>query len=265
MKPLHVCLGFTGLPALLTLLSVTVAFGQTASPPVSVFVNANIGMAQPMPSALDSVATHVDGPDREEVGLRATMKRSPLFDLGGGVIIRNRWIVGMAFDRSAESAPADVNVTLQHPFSHPTLTASRATEDLDRVETGLHISAGYRIPITEAFSLSVFGGPSYLTRRQEVLSDIGVSEPFNTVTRTYSATIDSFETKAVRSSGWGYHVGADGSYFFSRHVGIGAQLRYARATFETENLLQSQVDERTAKDLVDAGGLRFAGGVRFRF
>ena len=193
------------------------------------------------------------------------MKRSPLFDLGGGVIIRNRWSVGVAFDRSAESAPADINVALQHPSFHPTLMATRATEALDRVETGLHISAGYRIPITEAFSLSVFGGPSYLTRRQEVLSDIGVSEPFNTVTRTYSATIDSFETKAVRSSGWGYHVGADGSYFFSRHVGIGAQLRYTRATFETENLLQSQVDERTANDLVDAGGLRFAGGVRFRF
>ena len=265
MKPLHARVVYVALPAVLTLLSVSVTFAQTPTPRVSGFVNANIGLAQPMPDGLSSVASSRDGTDRIEVGLRSSMKRSPVFDLGGGVLFRNRWMLGASFDRSAESAPGDLSITLDHPLFHPTLTANRPTEDLERIESGLHISAGYRLPITRTFSLGVFGGPSYLTRRQQVLRDIAVSEPFDRAARSYSAIIDSYETETVRSSAWGYHLGADGSYFFSRYVGIGAQLRYTRATFDTENLLQSDVNERAVTDLVDAGGLRFAAGVRLRF
>ena len=265
MKSVHARVVHVALSAVFTLLCVSVTSAQPPAPRVSGFVNANIGLAQPMPDGLSSVASSLDDTGRNEVGLRSTMKRSPVVDLGGGVLFRNRWMLGASFDRSAESAPGDVSVTLDHPLFHPTLTASRLTEDLERIESGVHISAGYRFPITRTFALGVFGGPSYLTRRQQVLSDISVSEPFDRAARSYSVIINSYESETVRSSAWGYHLGADGSYFFSRYVGIGAQLRYTRATFDTENLLQSDVNERAVTDLVDAGGLRFAAGVRLRF
>ncbi len=252
------------LPVFLALVIAPLASAQTQSA-VSGFVTGNIGMARPAADTLTSIASSSDGGDRAEARLTGAMTSSPAVDFGGGVIIRNRWVLGASFDRTAESSPSDVVVTLQHPDFHPTLTATKATEPLERVDHGIHLSAGINIPIKSAFSLRVFGGPSYLTREQDILSDISVTETQSLVTRAWSATIDSFELRRVRSTAWGYHVGADGSYFLSRHVGIGGQLRYSRATFETENILQSEVDERPVHDLVKGGGLSMTAGVRVRF
>lgn len=252
------------LPVCLALLIAPTASAQTPSA-VSGFVTGNFGMAQPVGDTLTSTAVAIDGNDRNEVRLTSTLKSSPLVDFGGGIVLRNRWMFGASFDRTAQSVPSDVTLTLHHPDFHPTLTTTKATDPITIVDQGVHLSAGVNIPTGSAFVLRVFGGPSHLTREQDVLSDISVSESVNSATRTFSAVIDSFELRRVRSTAWGYHLGADGSYFFSRHLGIGAQLRYTRATFETENVLQSMADDRPVTDLVKGGGLRLAAGVRLRF
>jgi len=254
----------TCLPVCLALVIGSAASAQTPRA-VGGFVSGNIGVILPASDALTNTAGAADGVDSIAIGLTQPMSASPAVDFGGGVIVRNRWVFGASFDRTAETSPAEVVLTLRHPEYHPTLTGTAATEPLERVEQGLHFSVGMNVPITSAFSLRVFGGPSYLTRDQAILDDLDFHEPQDQVTGAYSAKVDWTETKQVHSSAWGYHVGADGSYFFSKYVGVGGQLRYSRATFETENALQSRLEDRPMTDRVTGGGLSLAAGIRIRF
>src|SRR5262245_51474556 len=108
------------LPAFLAfVIAPPLASAQTPSA-VSGFATGNIGMTRPISDTLTSVASSSAGRDRAEVRLTGEMTSSPLVDFGGGIILHNRWMLGASFDRTAESSPSDVVVTLQHPDFHPT-------------------------------------------------------------------------------------------------------------------------------------------------
>jgi hypothetical protein len=73
--------------------------------------------------------------------------------------------------------------------------------------------------------------------------------------------ITTYDTTKVESTGWGYHVGADASVFFSRVVGVGGFMRFSRGTVTIEDgvaLSDAPVD-------VIAGGVQMGGGLRLRF
>jgi hypothetical protein len=263
MKPVNVRV-VSCLPLFLALVFASAASAQTP-PAVSGFVTGNIGLALPAADSLTTVASISNGANLEELRVTTNMSASPLIDFGGGVLIRNRWMFGASLDRTSQTSPADITMTMQHPDFHPTLTATMASEPRKRVDSGLHLSAGINVPISSRFSMRIFGGPSRLTREQDVLDSIDPDEFVNPITRTYSLTIASPGFRQIRSSAWGYHVGADGSYFFSKYVGVGGQLRYSHATFETENVLQSMIDDRPVTDSATGGGLSLAGGIRIRF
>ena len=57
---------------------------------------------------------------------------------------------------------------------------------------------------------------------------------------------------------FGYHAGADVSYFFNQSVGVGGGARYSRATIKFSE------DAGATTDGV-AGGIEAAAGLRFRF
>jgi len=69
----------------------------------------------------------------------------------------------------------------------------------------------------------------------------------------------------VKASAWGYNVGVDAGFYPSAHVGFGGLMRYSRGTVDLENPLQTLIDDRTATDPLDAGGLRVSAGLRVRF
>jgi len=233
--------------------------------PVGVYISVSGGIAQPATDSLTRVAAESDGFNREEVRTVSRLGRSGAFDIGGGVVLRKRITIGAAFDRSSSERPADVTLSLTHPAFHPTLTATKVSDPLQRNDSALHVQFGYKVPTREPLSLTFFGGPSYFTTRQEALTGINWREPFNSATRSFSATIGQLETGTVHASAWGYNVGVDGGYFFSKHVGVGGMMRYGRATVDLENPLESMAKRRTVSDEAQAGGLRTAAGLRVRF
>jgi hypothetical protein len=63
------------------------------------------------------------------------------------------------------------------------------------------------------------------------------------------------------SQSWGFNLGADVSYFVTRVVGMGGNLRYTRGA--TEIVDADLLSDGPQK--AEPGGLQMGGGVRFRF
>jgi hypothetical protein len=107
----------------------------------------------------------------------------------------------------------------------------------------------YLVPISPKLLLMIFGGPSQFTVRQTVVTAVGFSEsfPYDEAQFT-SATVSTEEESKT-----GFNVGADVAYYFTRNLGVGGIVRFARAsvTFSSGE--------------VDAGGVIVGGGVRLRF
>jgi len=95
----------------------------------------------------------------------------------------------------------------------------------------------------------VFGGPTFFTVKQSVVTAIAYDEQYPYDTATFkSADVDVEEEQKT-----GFNVGADAGYYFTKNIGVGGIIRFAPAkvTFSLGE--------------VDAGGAMFGGGLRLRF
>ena len=107
---------------------------------------------------------------------------------------------------------------------------------------------------TERAGLSLFGGPTWFRFKQAVVENVDVvqSYPYDTIdARLVTGSLDS--------SVVGAHIGVDGSWFFSRHVGVGGLIRYAVGQKKDVRIREGQPFD------VDLGGAQGGGGVRIRF
>jgi hypothetical protein len=120
----------------------------------------------------------------------------------------------------------------------------------------------------------VFGGPSYFEAKQDVLNDYHFESYGGYWTNdgvfTYYPAPGDVQTDSATD--WGYNVGADLNFFFSRNIGVGFTARYSAASIDYENPIDSHEIAHEFRDQAlqqvvpfDMGGLQLAGGVRFRF
>ena len=263
------CLRDCAVPAVIAALftagATAPATAQTPKP-VEVFVSLNAGLTQPATTTLSRSTVMVDPPDRNEVTTEMTAGSGPSFDVGGGLLLRRQFFVGVAGSRFSDAQPATVAISASHPQFHPTLTASGETEDLERSESRVDLQFGYVVPNTGKFQVLLFGGPSRFSVSQEMVADFQLSEVFDPGTRTFRLVGPSdFEITKEKASGWGYHLGVDAGYMFTPKVGVGALVKYSRATLDLGDPIESTIEDRTVTKEFDAGGLQVAGGIRFRF
>jgi hypothetical protein len=61
------------------------------------------------------------------------------------------------------------------------------------------------------------------------------------------------------ATGWGFHVGADVSWFYTPALGVGVVGRYSRGTVAARDPLSGLDTD------LDVGGFQVGGGVRVRF
>lgn len=236
-----------------------------ASPPVSGFLSVNAGLIRPVTTTFDTVVVEVEGPNREEFTAAYDVTQGPGFDAGGGVLLRDRIMLGLAVSRFADARAGTASISLTHPLVHPTITATAETEKLDRKETGVHVQLGYKLPISGPLELALFGGPSHFTVQQGLIADLDVAETRHPVTRAWSAAISDVETERQTGSAWGYHVGADVGVRLSKTLSLGALARYSRATVSVDDPILSLIRDRSVTRDLDAGGLQVMGGIRLRF
>src|SRR5262249_6082758 len=120
-----------------------------------------------------------------------------------------------------------LTANVPHPFLfNSPRTVSGSVSNVPREEVAIHVDAAWLIPISRRTETIVFGGPSYFHVAQGLVTDVTTASvyPFDTATFV-SATV----TRAMKSH-IGYNGGADVMVLMSRSVGIGALVRYSRAS-----------------------------------
>lgn len=181
-----------------------------------------------------------------------------VLDFGVGARVTGGMTVGANFHRTSSTDEAALSGQAPHPifFDRPRSFSATAA-DLKRTEHALHLSLGYRFPVTEAFDIHVFGGPSQFRFTQEVVSSVAIAESgtgFTTVSATAS-------TAVRKKNAWGGHAGVDMSYALwqqgSTSFRLGAYVRYAEAS--------SEFDVVSTSVTTKVGGTQFGAGLRVRF
>jgi opacity protein-like surface antigen len=248
---------------LILALTPALASAQTAAPRLYVSVNGGIQTSDNTVAQSFSVQKNL-----ENAPIKANVdeKRGTLFD--AGAVVRLIGYFGMGFALSVMNHDADTTVTasIPHPFffdrpnDPPTVPRPRPIEGTtpsQRRETAAHIQAVFLVPGPH-LDVMIYGGPSLFTVRQTLVTDVTYSEsfPFDTATFTAAQT-----TESTSKTETGFHVGGDVSWKFTKNVGIGGMVRFARAqaTLNTTNSTNNNAIT------VDIGGLQFGGGIRLAF
>jgi len=235
----------------LALAAPTLASAQTIAPRVYVSVNGGIQSSNNTVSQSFSVQKNL-----EDAPIKATADENGGVLVDGGVVMRlvRHFGIGFALSYVSDNNDADVTASIPHPFFFGRLRGIEGTTSMKRRETAGHIQAVYIIP-GPRFDVMFYGGPSLFTVRQTLVTDVTYSEsfPFDTATFTGTQTAESTSETAT-----GFNVGGDVTWKFSRNVGVGGMVRFARAE-ATLNATNNPAMK------VDVGGLQLGGGLRFGF
>ncbi len=230
------------------------------------WIDVNFGTAT---AASDSIAMNASTEVFEEqadFGAHYSLPRGASFDFGGGFMFLPAVGVGVSFSGTAHEEVADLSVRIPHPLFFSTFGADNAETDsvLQRVESGVHIQA-MLVPVqTNRFRLRFFGGPSYFRIEQDAVTDIRFSQTFTIFPATNTVEITGFDEERLEGNAWGFHGGADASFFFTRVFGVGGFARFSRANIDLENTIATALDQDEVVR-VKAGGLQIGGGLRLKF
>ena len=66
-----------------------------------------------------------------------------------------------------------------------------------------------------------------------------------------TAELTNISTTAIKRAAWGYHVGVEGAYLFTRHVGVGGGLRYLARPEQSKSATQQRIGLGDDAALVD--------------
>lgn len=175
-------------------------------------------------------------------------------DVSGGVRIWRNLAVGAGVTRLSKTNSAAVTASLPHPFFFNTPRQVAGVADgVQHEETAVHIQVAWVAPI-DRWQITMFGGPSFFNVTQGLVSDITVNDPYPHDTATFT----SAAVQQQSGSKLGFHAGVDVAFMFSRNIGVGGVVRFARATVSVNNANGTAVE-------VDAGGTQVGGGLRVRF
>ena len=178
-------------------------------------------------------------------------------NIGGGFNVHPRIGVGVHFVNVNYEMPVGLAVNVPHPLIFNRFaTDSDVISTLERKDRAIDLLAVYTLPTPDAFRVRVFGGPTYFQVSQEMVSDIYFNQAFNLVGGNI-VDITRSDQQQVEGSAWGFNVGADVAYFFSRHIGVGGVVRFNQGTVEIDNEpLTEQPAEWKAGHTIVGGGLR---------
>jgi hypothetical protein len=170
-------------------------------------------------------------------------------DVGAIVRLWHGLGAGVAFTTHKDDRDLAVEGSIPHPLLFDRPRAVEGTAPGTRDETAIHLQIAYVVPVGRKLQVVVFGGPSFFTIKQSVVTGITYDDayPYDEATFT-GADVELEEEKKT-----GFNVGADVGYYFSRNVGVGGIVRF------------SQTNVTFSLGEVDAGGAMVGGGVRLRF
>jgi opacity protein-like surface antigen len=227
--------------------------GSFAAPPrVTVAVS---GGYQPTTTEFDDEFTFELYRETGRTEVSYPIEAGFLFDAGVGIRLWRGLGAGVAVSRFVKDGAVSTTTSLPHPlFLQQNREITGDADGITREETGVHIQAQYLLPLSANLQVTLMGGPSILQVNQALVTDVNYSEeyPYDT------ASFTGVDSRDVKESATGFNAGADVRWMFSRHVGVGALVRFTRATVDLD-----APGNRTIS--VDAGGTHVGAGVRIVF
>lgn len=224
-----------------------------------VLVDANVAMNTTGSTFTDSFryqhpySANIPG---EEASVDTSFKIPTPAMFEGGFLVRayRNVAAGVAFYQANSTKDLRIDARIPHPFFIGRHRAVEGTTPVRHEETGVHLLAAYLLPATRRILVVVSGGPSYFSVTQGMVKTVAITEtyPYD------EASFASASAEPVKQSGWGFNVGADVSWMFTKHIGAGGLVRYARATLALEPA------NREARN-IDVGGLHAGIGARVAF
>ena len=157
----------------------------------------------------------------------ATVGIGPVFGARGGVRVWRNLAIGGGLVYTSTSQNLDVTGRLPHPFQFDRYREVSGTADgLARTETLVAFEVSWLVALARRIDMFVFGGPAYISVRQDMATGIQFNEsyPYDT------ATFTGVETASVSGGGVGATGGIDVSYLVTKHVGVGGGVRYSYAS-----------------------------------
>lgn len=180
---------------------------------------------------------------------------SVVFRGGGAVRLWKQFGAGMSISHFSTRGDAGISATIPNPFvfGHGREIQGTAGE-LSRQELGIGVQLRGFFPISPRLSISLFGGPEWISASGERVTGIDYTEsyPYDTATFRSASTADWKLTKLVPS------LGGDIGYFFSKQIGIGGGVRYAGGNIDIPSAAGGTVQSKV-------GGLDLGAGLRIRF
>jgi hypothetical protein len=182
------------------------------------------------------------------------VKAGPFFEGGLGVRLWKAIGFGVSFSSYKDTSPATVTAAVPHPFFFSRDREIEGTVNARREETTINAQIMAFVPAGSRVLIVLSAGPSYMTVRQTLVTDVRWDEsyPYDT------ATFRTADTATPSESVTGFNAGADVVFRFGRSFGVGALVRYTQGKADL-----SPVEGRTIT--VDLGGLQAGGGIRLIF
>ena len=256
LKPIVATRQMTRMASMAAMISVSVlgAAVTVAAQDGRVFIDINGGLQATSSDFADNI---VFTEFVEDGDLDATygIDSGVIIDIGGGIRLPGNLGVGVGFSRFDTSNDASVDARIPHPFFFDRYRSiAGSATGLTRTETAVHIQLRWFAPAPDLIDLSLFGGPTFFNLTQGLVTAVGFSQSYPFDEASFAEASSAQQSK----SAVGYHVGADVGFFFSSNVGIGALLRFSRASVDL-------VSEDGGTVSIDTGGFHAGGGLRLRF
>jgi len=185
--------------------------------------------------------------------------RGALFDVGAGVRLTTNVGVGVTGSWSQRSNSGSFDLKLPNPLvANSPLELTGAISDLHRSEMGFHIQALYARPLGRNVRVMLSGGPSIFKTTQDVIRSVEV----DILPGFRSLQFDEALITEEKQTSLGFNVGADITWAFAEHIGVGTVTRYSRANVTWKPQSESGLSRAFE---THAGGLHIGGGIRLLF
>lgn len=236
------------------ILAATPAAAQRPAPFERGYAHLNFGV-QGTSSDVNQDSTFPVYDEAARLQTTGTTGHGALFDVGGGMRVWQRLYAGLSFTTGSNTEDAPLTASIPHPFffDQPR-TVTGTASGLKHSQQAVHLQAMWRIPVTTAFDISIGGGPTFFSVKQDMVTGITFSEVGDPTT---GVTLTGVTVERVSDNPVGFHLQADGTYLLTRRFGVGGFLRYAGGNADLESA-DNTLD-------IDVGGFQIGVGGRVRF
>ncbi len=207
--------------------------------------------------AFDTSTTRVVYLENATIDSSYKVGRGVGVDGGASVRLTGRFSVGVAVSSARSTRDGEVSAAIPHPFFFKTpRTIAGTASGLERSELVTHLQGLYTLHPTRKVDVALSAGPSFFRVQQDVVTDVSFTD---TYPYDAPAFIAAASQRVTARNAVGFNIGADVGLKLSRHAGVGASVRFSKATVEMTP------PNATAVVSTDAGGTLIAGGLRLWF